>query len=46
MKPILELKEIDKSFTGVHALDKVSFCCYPERCTSCREKMAQEKVHC
>lgn len=29
MKPILELKEIDKSFTGVHALDKVSFCCYP-----------------
>lgn len=21
MKPILELKEIDKSFTGVHALD-------------------------
>ena len=29
MKPILEMKEIDKSFTGVHALDKVSFCCYP-----------------
>lgn len=29
MKPILEMKEIDKSFTGVHALDKVSFRCYP-----------------
>lgn len=29
MKPTLEMKEIDKSFTGVHALNKVSFCCYP-----------------
>ena len=29
MKPILEMKGINKSFTGVHALDNVSFCCYP-----------------
>lgn len=29
MEPILELREIDKSFTGVHALDHVSFKCYP-----------------
>lgn len=29
MKPILEVREIDKSFTGVHALDHVSFQCNP-----------------
>lgn len=29
MEPILEMREIDKSFTGVHALDHVSFKCYP-----------------
>lgn len=29
MNPILEIKNIDKSFPGVHALDCVSFCCYP-----------------
>ena len=29
MKPVLEVKEIDKKFTGVHAVNKVSFECYP-----------------
>lgn len=27
----LEIKELDKSFIGVHAVDHVSFCCYPGR---------------
>ncbi len=29
MNPILEIKEIDKAFIGVHAVDHVSFCCQP-----------------
>lgn len=29
MNPILEIKEIDKAFVGVHAVDHVSFCCQP-----------------
>ncbi|MCI5481766.1 MAG: sugar ABC transporter ATP-binding protein [Lachnospiraceae bacterium] len=29
MKPILEVKDIDKAFVGVHAVDHVSFSCLP-----------------
>lgn len=31
MEPFLEVKELDKSFVGVHACDHVSFKCYPGR---------------
>jgi ABC-type sugar transport system ATPase subunit len=31
MEPVLEVKNIDKSFVGVHACDHVSFKCYPGR---------------
>ena len=29
MKPVLEIKDLDKKFVGVHAVDHVSFQCYP-----------------
>ncbi len=29
MKPILEVKDIDKAFVGVHAVDHISFSCLP-----------------
>ena len=29
MQPSLEVRELDKSFIGVHAVDHVSFTCYP-----------------
>lgn len=29
MKPSIEIRNIDKSFIGVHALNQVSFSCYP-----------------
>ena len=31
MKPVLEVRDLDKSFVGVHACDHVSFKCYPGR---------------
>ncbi len=29
MEPVLEVKDLDKQFVGVHAVDHVSFQCYP-----------------
>ena len=29
MNPILKVNELDKAFIGVHAVDHVSFACYP-----------------
>ena len=31
MEPVLEVRDLDKSFVGVHACDHVSFKCYPGR---------------
>ena len=46
MKPILEVKDIDKAFVGVHAVDHISFSCLPGRTMFYREKTEPEKVHC
>ena len=29
MEPVLEVKDLDKQFVGVHAVDHVSFQCFP-----------------
>lgn len=46
MKPILEVKDIDKAFVGVHAVDHISFSVSRVRYMFYREKTEPEKVHC